>query len=63
MVKFITGGYKVRYHSEGEGEDEGWEVDFTPPFRRLDMFKELEKTLGVKMPDPEKLSTKGQTRP
>merc|ERR1712083_679590 len=37
MVKSITGGYKVRYHPDGP-DTEGYEVDFTPPFRRLDMM-------------------------
>lgn len=56
MVKHITGGYKVVYHPEGpEGPE--WEVDFTPPFKRMDMLKELEKRLDLKLPRPETLHT------
>jgi len=56
MVKRITGGYKITYHPEGP-EGEAWEVDFTPPFRRMDMMKDLEKALGVTLPSPDKLDT------
>lgn len=57
MVKKITGGYKVKYQPEGP-EGETWEVDFTPPFRRIDMMKDLETILGVKFPAAETLHTK-----
>lgn len=56
MVKNITGGYKVKYQPDGS-EGESWEVDFTPPFKRLDMFKDLEKELGEKLPSAEQLHT------
>ena len=59
MVKHITGGYKVTYHPEGP-EKEGWEVDFTPPFRRVSMIEELEKKLHIQFPDPAKLDTEGK---
>lgn len=58
MVKAITGDYKVKYHPEGP-EGEAWEVDFTPPFRRLDMIGDLEKCLNVKMPAPTEFHTEG----
>jgi lysyl-tRNA synthetase class 2 len=46
----------VTYHPEGpEGPE--WTIDFTPPFRRLRMFPDLEKFLGVKLPEPEMLHT------
>ncbi|KAL3860264.1 hypothetical protein ACJMK2_010411 [Sinanodonta woodiana] len=54
MVKYITGGYKVTYHPEGP-EGDAWEVDYTPPFRRISMLSELEKKLKVKFPDPRNL--------
>lgn len=50
MVKHITGGYKVTYHPEGP-EGPAWEVDYTPPFKRISMLKGLEERLGVKFPD------------
>nr|XP_020466003.1 lysine--tRNA ligase isoform X1 [Monopterus albus] len=49
MVKHITGGYKVTYHPEGP-EGPAYELDFTPPFRRLSMTHDLEKVMGVKFP-------------
>jgi lysyl-tRNA synthetase class 2 len=56
MVKQITGGYKIKYHPEGS-EGEAWEIDFTPPFKRLDMFKDLERILNVKFPAPDQMGT------
>ncbi|XP_063331613.1 lysine--tRNA ligase isoform X1 [Pelmatolapia mariae] len=49
MVKHITGGYKVTYHPDGP-EGQAYEIDFTPPFKRVSMTHELEKILGVKFP-------------
>ncbi|KAK9510250.1 hypothetical protein O3M35_005073 [Rhynocoris fuscipes] len=56
MVKSIYGSYKVTYHPEGENS-EAVEIDFTPPFKRVKMLPTLEETLGVKLPDPTKIST------
>ncbi|XP_037671861.1 lysine--tRNA ligase isoform X2 [Choloepus didactylus] len=50
MVKHITGSYKVTYHPDGP-EGQAYEIDFTPPFRRINMVEELEKALGVKLPE------------
>ncbi|KAK8654653.1 hypothetical protein V6N13_107260 [Hibiscus sabdariffa] len=36
MVKELTGVYKIKYHANGLDNDP-IEIDFTPPFRRLDM--------------------------
>ncbi|KAF6172410.1 hypothetical protein GIB67_025915 [Kingdonia uniflora] len=50
MVKELTGGsYKVKYHANGLDKDP-IEIDFTPPFRRLDMIEELEKMADLTMP-------------
>ncbi|XP_070690020.1 lysine--tRNA ligase isoform X1 [Pempheris klunzingeri] len=49
MVKHITGGYKITYHPDGP-EGQAYEVDFTPPFRRVSMTHDLEKIMGVKFP-------------
>jgi lysyl-tRNA synthetase class 2 len=46
MVKELTGGYKVAYHPEGP-DGPVWDIDFTPPFRRICMIPELESKLGV----------------
>ena len=51
MVKELTGGYKVAYHPEGP-DGPVWDIDFTPPFRRICMIPELESKLGVKFPHP-----------
>ncbi|KAJ1981771.1 lysyl-tRNA synthetase [Dimargaris verticillata] len=44
MVKQITGGYQVTYHPNGPGT-EPMTIDFTPPFKRVNMIEELEKQL------------------
>lgn len=56
MAKTINGSYKVKYYPDGP-EGEPWEIDFTPPFRRMNMLQELEKVLQVKMPDPKTFET------
>jgi len=56
MVKQIFGTYKVAYHPDGpEGEE--WTLDFTPPFRKVRMFPDLEAILGEKLPNPTELHT------
>jgi len=56
MVMAIFGSYKVTYHPDGpEGEPK--EIDFTPPFRKLRMFPDLEAALGCKLPSPTDLHT------
>lgn len=49
MVKHVTGGYKLTYHPDGP-EGQGYEIDFTPPFKRISMTHDLEKEMGVKFP-------------
>ncbi|KAJ4830703.1 hypothetical protein Tsubulata_036077, partial [Turnera subulata] len=44
LVKELTGGYKIKYHANGLDKDP-IEIDFTPPYRRLDMIEELEKEI------------------
>ena len=56
MAKSIHGSYKVTYHPDGP-DNPPMEIDFTPPFKRLNMLEELEKVLGVKMPDPRQFET------
>jgi lysyl-tRNA synthetase class II len=59
MVKHITGGYKITYHPEGP-EGQAYEIDFTPPFRRICMTGDLEKEMGVKFPLPETYDSDGK---
>lgn len=52
MVHSINGSYVVKYHPNGpENADDVMQIDFTPPFKRLNMLQELEKRLKVKFPD------------
>ncbi|TMW80351.1 hypothetical protein EJD97_021058 [Solanum chilense] len=49
MVKELTGGYIIKYHAKGL-ESDPIEIDFTPPFRRIDMVEELEKIAKLNIP-------------
>ncbi|KAG9156355.1 hypothetical protein Leryth_009221 [Lithospermum erythrorhizon] len=49
MVKELTGGYIIKYHANGLSNDP-IEIDFTPPFRRIDMIEELEKIANLSIP-------------
>ncbi|XP_076012165.1 lysine--tRNA ligase isoform X1 [Genypterus blacodes] len=60
MVKHITGGYKVSYHPDGP-EGQAYEIDFTPPFKRISMTHDLEKIMGVKFPPTDSYNS-GETR-
>ena len=51
LVFELFGSYKVKYHPDGpEHPETVWEVDFTPPFQRFSMIRDLEKECGVKLP-------------
>lgn len=50
MVTEIRGTYKVPYHPVEGDPDKVFEVDWTPPFRRVHMIPELEKQLNVTFP-------------
>lgn len=56
MVQSIFGSTKVTYHPQGP-DGEVWEVDFTPPFRRLHMIRDLEKCLNTSLPPATELTT------
>jgi len=56
MVMSIFGSYKVTFHPDGP-EGEAKEIDFTPPFRRIRMFPDLEAALEMKLPCPTQLHT------
>ncbi|THU45396.1 hypothetical protein C4D60_Mb02t17500 [Musa balbisiana] len=49
MFKVLTGGYKIKYHANGVDKDP-IEMDFTPPFRRIDMIEELETMANLTIP-------------
>ncbi|KRX96830.1 Lysine--tRNA ligase, partial [Trichinella pseudospiralis] len=54
MVKHLFGSYLVTYHPNGP-EGEAVTIDFTPPYRKISMYFELEKKLNVKLPPPKEL--------
>ncbi|KNA24062.1 hypothetical protein SOVF_019180 [Spinacia oleracea] len=49
MVKELTGGYVIKFHANGL-DKEAIEIDFTPPYRRIDMIEELEKMANLSIP-------------
>lgn len=56
LVHSLFGKYKIQYHPKGAKEEDCvMEIDFTPPFKRVDMIEELERILVVKFPDPQDL--------
>jgi len=48
LVKEITGGYVISYHLHGL-DKEPVKIDFTPPFKKIDMFDGL-KEHGIEVP-------------
>lgn len=52
LVHSIFGSYKVQYHPKGREDPTIIDIDFTPPFKRVDMIQELEIILKTKLPDP-----------
>lgn len=50
MAKAITGSYIVKYHPQGLDGPE-LEINFSPPFKRINMLAELEKELKEKFPE------------
>lgn len=54
MVYKIKGSYKIKYHTQN-GEE--WDIDFKPPFRRINMIEELEKLLKVTFPPADEFHT------
>jgi lysyl-tRNA synthetase class 2 len=61
LVKQLTGGYKITYHPEGP-EGEAFEVDFTPPFKRVSMIATLEKEMGATFPPATELHTEASRK-
>ncbi|KAJ2433411.1 lysyl-tRNA synthetase, partial [Coemansia sp. RSA 2424] len=56
MVMYMFGSYKVEYHKNGP-EQPPLVIDFTPPFRRVEMIGGLEHELGVTFPPATELHT------
>ena len=58
LVKHLFGTYRINYHLHGL-DYEPIEIDFTPPFKRLNLLEELEKVTGERFPLTTELSTIG----
>jgi len=37
----INGSFIAKFHPKGKENPEVWEIDFTPPFKRIDMMSAL----------------------
>lgn len=59
MVLKLNGSYILKYHPQDDPNDPNkcYDIDFTPPFRRIPMMKGLEEVLKVQMPDNTQLHT------
>ena len=49
----------MTYHPNGP-DDEGVVIDFTPPFRRVNLLEDLQKAMDVEFPCPTKFHTDGE---
>ena len=58
LVQALFGKSTITYKPDGE-EGPAKEVDFSPPFRRVHIIKDLEKILGVTLPDATQFHTEG----
>ncbi|CAD6198611.1 unnamed protein product [Caenorhabditis auriculariae] len=57
MVKSIHGKYTLQYHPNGPETEPVYEIDFTPPFKRVNLYEGLAAAIGVELPDPATLHT------
>ena len=59
MVKSIHGTYVIKYHpmDDPKNPDKVYDIDFTPPFRRIKMMEGLEEALGLQLPRGRDLET------
>ncbi|KAI3635524.1 hypothetical protein MIR68_006162 [Amoeboaphelidium protococcarum] len=56
VVMAVKGSYEVKYHAHVD-DPEPMVINFKPPFKRINMFEELEKVLKVKFPPATELGT------
>ncbi|EDO16674.1 hypothetical protein Kpol_1052p21 [Vanderwaltozyma polyspora DSM 70294] len=57
MVKEITGSYVIKYHPDPSNPEKEMELNFTRPWKRINMIEELEKTFNVTFPAGDQLHT------
>lgn len=50
MVLELTGSYIIKFHPDPDNQEKVLDIDFTPPWRRINMMEELEKCLGEELP-------------
>ncbi|CAH8492513.1 unnamed protein product [Dicrocoelium dendriticum] len=56
LVNYLFGSYTFTYHPDG-ADSEPITLDFTPPFKRVDIYDGLSTKLGVTFPPPQTLDT------
>ena len=57
MVKEITGSYIIQYHPDPSNPEKTYELNFTRPWKRMNMIEELEKVFKVTFPPGDELHT------
>lgn len=57
MVKEITGSYIIQYHPDPNDAEKTYELNFTRPWKRMNMIEELEKVFKVTFPAGDQLHT------
>ena len=59
MVKSIHGSFVIKYHpmDDPEHPEKVYDIDFSPPFRRIKMMEGLEEALGMQLPRGKDLET------
>ncbi|GMM58359.1 lysine--tRNA ligase [Maudiozyma humilis] len=57
MVKEITGSYIIQYHPDPNDAEKTYELNFTRPWKRMNMIEELEKVFNVTFPAGDQLHT------
>jgi lysyl-tRNA synthetase class 2 len=53
----LFGKHEIKYHPNEKDDKTVWDLDFKPPFKRINLIKELEKECGVKFPPPNTFHT------
>lgn len=57
MVKDLTGGYVIKYHPDAADPAKELTIDFSMPWRQIDLIEGLEEALNVKFPPGDQLHT------
>ena len=59
VVLAVAGSYKIQYHPQDDpaNPDKVYEIDFTPPFRRVSMMSGLQAKLNIPFPANKDLHT------